>query len=740
MDKENISPLQFIKGVGPKRAKALLAESIETTTDLVNYYPRTYIDRTAVASLQALSIQLRQENFFQNDIDANSFLFQKEVLVIAQIKNIKEHTYGKNRKMLKLNLSDSSGGRAEIIFWNYTTYYSKIYKQGETLVISGKPEISYDGKVSFSHPDIEFFDPEDESSYSQGGILPIYKLTDKMKSAGINIKWLRKIIASVLDNEIKLINENLPDYLTRPNNLLNKKTAIKNIHFPESSDYLEKAKMRMKFEEIFYFEVFLALQKKYIKVFDNGLKMEKKGYRIKELVQTLPFKLTDDQKKVWREILDDLESGEPMNRLLQGDVGSGKTIVAILAMLKVIDNGFQTAMMAPTEILAEQHYHTLKKFLEPLSVKIVQLVGGQKTKMRREVLEKISSGEADIICGTHALFESEIEYKNLGLIIIDEQHRFGVVQRADMKELAVKSLQDKSISPHIFVMSATPIPRTLSLTLYGDLDVSTIKEMPKDRKPIKTKVVFESQLKQVYDFISSKVQKGFQAYIVYPLVEKSEKLELKSATENFEYLQNEIFPNFKCGLLHGQMFWYQKEEAMKAFLNKEYQILVTTTVVEVGIDVPNATVMLIQNAERFGLSQLHQLRGRVGRGSEQSFCFLATKDNYQYQFKRNLKPEEEPKAAYIRLKTMEETTDGFQISEVDMKLRGPGDILGTRQSGLPSFKFLSIINDTEVIEFARNAAFDIVEKDPQLRNPENRLIRDTLFNNKILSKNYYGIA
>jgi ATP-dependent DNA helicase RecG len=427
-----------------------------------------------------------------------------------------------------------------------------------------------------------------------------------------------------------------------------------------------------------------------------------------------------------------------MNRLLQGDVGSGKTIVALLTMLAVIDNGCQVAIMAPTELLAEQHCYSIKRFAEGLDVNIIELTGGQRKKYRREVLETIASGEANIIIGTHAMFESSVEYKNLTYIVIDEQHRFGVDQRAEFIKLSRLSLSEGK-SPHILVMSATPIPRTLSLILYGDLDVSIIRELPTNRKPIKTKIVFDSEIQKVYDFIRKHISEGEQAYIIYPLVEKSDKMELKSAVEFYEKLNNEVFPDLKCALLHGQLLWYEKEDVMNAFLNKEYDILIATTVIEVGIDVPNATVMIIEDAERFGLSQLHQLRGRVGRSEKQSYCLLVTKDKFSYELKRTYKGENEKIVAIVRLRTIEGTTDGFEIAEMDLKLRGPGDLMGTRQSGLPDFKFIDLTSDLDVITLAKKEAETLLKSDPLLQKQENKIIRYYLqfLTNK---QNYYNIA
>jgi len=422
--------------------------------------------------------------------------------------------------------------------------------------------------------------------------------------------------------------------------------------------------------------------------------MLEKSLRARQLLERLPFELTSAQKRVLREIIADLQRAEPMNRLLQGDVGSGKTIVAVLAIVYAVDNGFQAAIMAPTEILAEQHFHTFQRYLEPLGITVVQLVGGQKQKLRRELLEQIASGKASVIVGTHALFQQTVEYHRLGLIVIDEQHRFGVMQRAALRERAMQSYQEAAVAPHILVMSATPIPRTLAMTLYGQ-------------------------------FVREQVRQGYQAYFVYPLVEQSEKLQLKSAVEHYEYLQQKIFPDLRIGLLHGQMFWYEKEDVMRAFKNREYDILVATTVIEVGIDVPQATIMVIENAERFGLAQLHQLRGRVGRGAAQSYCFLVTKDHFRYHLAaRNATAERN--ATVVRLRTMERTTNGFEIAEVDLQLRGPGDLLGTRQSGLPEFRFVDLVRDGDIISAARREAFAIVERDPQLRTPPYRSLREEL--------------
>ncbi len=735
MKDKRLDELQYIKGMGPKRAEALVKEGILTPKDLLLYFPRSYIDRNAMSSLAQLTTQLSKSQ--ANDIFQGDVVVYNEYTVVGRIYAKNLTVIGKNRTMLKVNIRDNTG-TANIIFWNRTQYFEKIYQSGQLIAVSGKPEIDKYGVLSFSHPDIDIIDSEDEKLYHKGAILPKYRITDNMSSNGLTIKNIRQIISNILDKEISKITETLPDLILKKFSFPTLAETIRNIHFPDSKEKLEKSRFRVKFEEILYFLLNVEITKKAIKSTDSGFVINSKSKTARLLYDKLPFKLTTDQKKVIREIAEDMESGKPMNRLLQGDVGSGKTIVAVLTMLMVIDAGYQVAFMAPTEILAEQHFVNLKNYLSEFGIEIVQLVGGQKVKARRIILEKIADGTANMIVGTHALFQSEVKYKNLAYVIIDEQHRFGVQQRADLINLAKQSFDQKSYIPHTLVMSATPIPRTLTMTAYGDLDVSVIRSMPKNRKPIITKIRFESNLGEVYDFVRQQVKLGFQIYIVYPLVEKSEKLALKAATEHYEFLKEEVFKEFKCGLLHGQMFWYEKEDTMKAFLNREYDILVATTVIEVGIDIPNANVMIIENSERFGLSQLHQLRGRVGRGADQSYCLLLTKDDFRYPLSSKSKIED-TKAVFTRLKTMTETTDGFKIAEVDMKLRGPGDIMGTKQSGLPEFKFIDLVNDPEIITLAKETAYEILETDPHLRKEEN-----LIFKNNVLKysskKTYFDIA
>ena len=735
-----VEKLQFIKGVGPKRAASFVKEGLKTTYDLLTYFPRAYIDRSGANSIKQAAIHLMKQSTIDVNQTISDFSLSPEITIIGRIISINEHSFGKSRKMLKIVLNDGSGISANIIFWNRINFFKSYYKTGMVLAVSGKPQQDKFNSITYTHPEIDVIDEEEEDIYKAGGILPKYRISENMANAQIALRTMRVIMQNIIASDLKFVVETLPNDIRINFGMPDIRETIKNLHFPESNEQLERARFRIKFEEIFYFMIRIELNRQKIKTVEKGLIIQTKSVLARKLYDSLTFELTPDQKRFLREAAEDMQSGNPMNRLLQGDVGSGKTIVALLTILMVVDNGFQCCFMAPTEILAEQHYKTLSNYLEPLGVKVIQLVGGQKTRVRNNALEHIMNGSGQVIVGTHALFQSEIEYNKLGLIVIDEQHRFGVEQRADLIKLSRKSHDGEPVMPHVLVMSATPIPRTLTMTVYGDLDVSIIKTMPKNRKPILTKVAFDSQLDEVLDFLRGEIKKGRQAFIVYPLVEKSEKLELKAATEHYEHLRTEVFPDLKCGLIHGQMFWYEKEDSMKAFLAREYDILVATTVIEVGIDVPNASVMIIEDAERFGLSQLHQMRGRVGRGSEQSYCFLITKDKFMYKFKSGADESSERTSAIVRLRTMQETNDGFKISEVDLKLRGPGDVLGTRQSGLPDFKYLDLINDADIISSAKHAAGEILKDDPKLEWKKNEIVKEQLFKRFGRDKSFINIA
>ena len=747
----HFTPIQFLKGVGPKRAEAFHSLGIRTTLDLLRYIPRAYLDRSTLFSLSDLAESLRKQSLFsdENDVLLSDINFRNEATVIVKVKSIQKREFASGKKILVAIIKDDSPQTAEMVFFQRIPYYEKILREDELYVISGNPEFEQRfRKLQFHHPNIEKINEEDEELYNRGVILPQYPMTKELKSAGVWMALIRRLAITALESDGEKIEEIFPEDIRKRNSLQECISAFRALHAPTNLREIAAARYRMKFEELFFFEMVLALRKRGTRVQEHGVFIEPRSKKARELLDKLPYELTNAQKRVLNEIATDFRSGNPMNRLLQGDVGSGKTIVSVFAMLMAIESGYQTLIMVPTEILAEQHFRSISALLEGMDVRIVQLVGGQKKKVRSSVQDEITSGKAQIIVGTHALFggmtkkeETLLEYHKIGLIVVDEQHRFGVEQRAKLRSLAMKSHgQENPPVPHTLVMSATPIPRTLSMTLYGDLDVSVINEMPKDRKPIKTKVVFESDLPKYFEFIRAEVRKGRQAYIVYPLVEQSEKLELKSAVEHYEHLWNSVFQDMKVGLLHGQMLWYEKDDTMKAFKNKEYDILVATTVVEVGIDVPNATVMLIENAERFGLAQLHQLRGRVGRGAEQSYCFLATKDHFRFHIGK--KPEElsAARATVVRLKTMEDTTDGFQIAEVDLKLRGPGDILGTRQSGLPEFKYTDLISDGDIITVARKEAFAMIDDDPHLRKPEHARIKDALKETYMKEHGFFDIA
>lgn len=720
----DVLPLQFIKGVGARRAEVLAKEGLTTPSDVLLFVPRGYIDRSAVPSIAALQESMRVPDLWVGSADILTRVIS-EVAFVATVVSVREQTLGRGRKVLKASISDGSGTVASLMFWSYTEYYKRTLKVGDSYVVSGRPD--YDSKwnqLTFHHPELEHIDEAQQEEFRSGIILPNYRLTQGMRNAGITIRLLRNIVAEVLERTLPDIVDPLPAYLIKKFSFVEKALAFRLLHFPSSLSDVDAGRKRMKFEELFFFELMLATRHAKRREKRSGPVFAPRSARARALVDQLPFELTAAQRRVIHEIVQDMSGGVPMNRLLQGDVGSGKTIVALLCMLNAVDNGHQALLMAPTEILAEQHVNTIRALAQDHDVKVVQLVGGMTKKQRDAALREIASGDAQIVIGTHALFEATVEYRNLGLIVIDEQHRFGVAQRAELRRLGMNSL-DGGVTPHILVMSATPIPRTLSMTLYGDLDVSVIDELPKHRKPIETHIVFESKLDRVLLFVREQVALGRQAYIVYPLVEKSDKVLLKSAIDHHQKFQDEVFPDLKVGLLHGQMKWIEKETIMRAFLKREYDVLVATTVIEVGIDVPNATVMLIENAERFGLAQLHQLRGRVGRGAEQSYCFLATKDHFRYATSSK-GSEDERAACVVRLKTMEETTDGFKIAEADLSIRGPGDLLGTRQSGLPEFRFANLVTDGPIIEQARDEAFALIARDPGLKQPEHTRSREAL--------------
>jgi ATP-dependent DNA helicase RecG len=708
------TPIQYLKGIGPKRASALKSAGVETVRDLLYYFPRDYLDLSTVVPIA----HLRSYN-------------EQYVSIVGAVKSF--DVIGRlPRQRFELRLGDATGVMP-LVFFRSLQYYRDAFTVGETIAVSGKVTM-FRNKPQMVHPSIDRLstDTDDEEGKEgflhTSGIVPKYSSSEDLRTVHLDTKGFRRILKSAVDQYIEFVNEFLPQGLKERLTLLPLKDALRTIHFPESHASLENSRRRLKFDELFLLQLLLALRKTKYHIEQPGIAFNVESKLARKLVDSLPFKLTKAQVRVIKEIAEDMKPSKPMNRLLQGDVGSGKTIVALLAMLIAIENGYQTAFMAPTEILAEQHFRTMAKLLNNLPVNIRLLVGGQSKRLREDVLEDIRRGTANIVVGTHALIEEGVDFANLGFIVIDEQHRFGVSQRLALKEKGIQS-HGQIVHPDILIMTATPIPRTLSLTLYGDLDVSTIDELPKNRRPIKTILKIETQRQSVYKFIREEVQNGRQVYVVYPLIEESEKLDLKAATEGYEHLRKEVFADLKIGLLHGRMSSDEKDKVMESFVTGEINILVATTVIEVGIDVSTASVMVIEHAERFGLSQLHQLRGRVGRGVEQSYCILMAPNWMSNLVKRSSQVTmidgEETERAKVerRLATMVETTNGFKIAEIDLELRGPGDFWGTRQSGLPELHIANLLTDNEILTLARREAFNLITNDPHLRHPDHQTLR-----------------
>lgn len=681
--------IQFLKGVGPKLGDLFNRHGVKTVKDLLYHFPRAYEDRRAARNIASLKA---------GDI----------VSLKAQIVNVSSYNMGKSsRKIFDVIIKDSSGQiRCKYFRVPYKGYFER-FKNFQEVRVIGKV-IDYRGRTEFHHPDIKDIEPSEElNGELQDALIPIY-----IETEGLSSLKILKLIQSVFQQIQEWPNEKIPFDIMRSCDLISEQQALLKIHQPDSDSaslfqtFKSPAHRRIIFEEFFWLELFLAFKK-------SGLKSEK-GFifnnpenKIKQLLNNLEFKLTNAQLKAFAEIKQDFSVGKPMNRLVQGDVGSGKTLVSFLAALKAQESGFQTCLMAPTEILAEQHFRTAEKLLAPLGVKVGLLTGKSKTKERKEISEKLAQGDLDLLIGTHALIEEWVQFYNLGLVIIDEQHRFGVAQRSILKS--------KGTSPHFLIMTATPIPRTLAMTVYGDLDVSIIDEMPVGRTPIQTRVINEAKRLQALNFMVEQITKGRQAYVVYPLVEESEKIDLKNATDEFEKLKHQ-FPKVRFGLLHGKMKPIEKEAIMNEFRNHQIDILISTTVIEVGVDVPNATLMMIEHAERFGLSQLHQLRGRVGRGLHKSFCVMIM----------GYAVSEETRT---RIEFMEKTTDGFKVAEFDLELRGPGEFMGARQSGLAGFKMAHLIRDFDLLKLARDQAFLLLKKDPLLKRIEHKYLREELLRN-----------
>ncbi len=739
------TPVQFLKGIGPKRSEQLERVGVRTLFDLLLYVPRRYLDRTAVVTIRDLRRQAADAEIpGMTSAAADAAPARRDYTVVGRVRSFRVIGFGPKARFV-LVLADETASM-QCVWFGGVRYWRDAFHVDETLAVSGQPAL-YRGVLQIVHPDLDRLAPPDSRDSSgpmfgddgsfadqgevdwskalnTGGNIPLYPSSQELARVGLDSAGFRRVIGAALRAHLGSVGETLPPGLLSERKLVPLRTAIGDAHFPKSDGDLAAALRRLKYEEFFYFQVKLALKRSLLRESTEGVAFNVRSALARKLVDALPFSLTRAQVRVVKEISADMEAPRPMNRLLQGDVGSGKTIVALIAMLIAADNGFQAAFMAPTELLAEQHFRTLAALTHGLPVAVRLLVGGQRSALRRDVLEDVRSGTARIVVGTHALFEKEVEFAALGLVVIDEQHRFGVVQRSEMRQ--------KGRNPDVLVMTATPIPRTLSLTLYGDLDVSVIDELPEGRRPVRTVLKSEEEKETVVSFVRDQVRLGRQAYFVYPLIEESEKLDLKAATVYVEDLRKKAFPDLRLGLLHGRLPAEERERVMGSFLRREIDILVATTVIEVGIDVPNATVMVIENAERFGLSQLHQLRGRVGRGAAQSFCILVTKRWVAGRAARHgdprsmLEAQDEARLAERRLATMVQTTDGFRIAEVDLELRGPGDFFGTRQSGLPEFRVANILTDSSILSDARHDAFAIVTGDARLSLPEHRMIATRL--------------
>jgi ATP-dependent DNA helicase RecG len=677
-----ITPIEYLKGVGPKRAELLKKElKIFSFGDLVHYYPFRYIDRSHFHKVADL-------------IELNGPAQLK-----GRIVGMMETGVGKSKRLTAQFQDDS--GMINLIWFKGGKWIKNAIKVNEDIVIYGRPK-QFGGKWQIPHPEMS------KPSAIEKGFQPVYSSTEKLTANGLDTRGIEKLTAVLLSQISGQIEELLPVSVCKENRLISREDAIIEIHKPTNSQKAEQARIRLKFEELFFLQLELLVRKKITLQKSKGVKLELVGDAFNTFYKNhIPFELTGAQKRVLKEIRHDLNTGHHMNRLLQGDVGSGKTLVALLIMLLGIGNGFQAALMAPTEILAIQHFESISKLMEKLNVRVALLTGSTKKKDRVVLHEALKSGEIDILIGTHALLEDVVQFKNLGIVVIDEQHRFGVAQRARM-------WKKNELPPHVLIMTATPIPRTLAMTFYGDLDVSVIDELPPGRKPITTVHRYDAHRLRVFGFMKEEISKGRQVYIVYPLINESNALDFNNLMDGFEAIQRAFpMPEYNVSIVHGQMKPGDKEFEMNRFARGETQIMVATTVIEVGVNVPNASVMVIESAERFGLSQLHQLRGRVGRGAEQSYCILMTGDEIS-------------KDSIKRMKTMVRTNDGFEIAEVDLQLRGPGDLLGTQQSGILDLKIANLSKDGQLVQLARAVAKSILLKDPNIEAVEHKGIRSKL--------------
>ncbi len=682
------TPIQYVKGVGPKLARLLEKKGIRTVEDGLYFLPRTYEDRRYLKRISQLQVGKKETGV--GDILISGMVFYQN----------------RRKRVFEVVVGDSSGTITLKWFHGNERSLKERFKKGRRLVFSGEVRW-FNHQKEMLHPDVEIIEGDlEEDSLHFKRIVPIYSETE-----GLSQRTLRRLMKGIVEEYSDALKSPIPTHILERHNLIDFSEAFRRVHFPPDGESVEKLRLhrsdghrRIIFDEFFFLELGLALKKRGVAL-EKGISFKTEGRLAKRLLQTLSFQLTPSQERTLSDILADMERPHPMNRLIQGDVGSGKTIVAVLASLYVVESGYQTAMMAPTEVLAEQHYFTIHRWVNPLGVQVALLTSRIKGTEREEIYGRIRRGEVQMVMGTHAVIQEQVEFHRLGLAIIDEQHKFGVIQRGLLKK--------KGEHPHVLVMTATPIPRTLAMTLYGDLDISLIDEMPPGRMAVETKVYPESARARAYQIVEKEVNQGRQAFIVYPLVEESENLDLKDATRMADCLQKEIFPSFRIGLLHGKMRSDEKEAVLLKFQERKIDILVATTVIEVGIDIPNATVMVIEHAERFGLAQLHQLRGRIGRGPYPSKCLLLA----QYGSSEE---------ARLRLKAMEETNDGFKIAELDLELRGPGEFFGIRQSGLPDFRVAHLLRDTLILMEARDEAFRLVSEDPDLQQPSHWALKKAL--------------
>ena len=690
--------IQYLSGVGPSRKKILGEElGIFTYGDLINNYPYKYVDRSKVYTVHELTGDM------------------PFVQIVGKILSFETFQMGPRKERVVAHFSDGTG-IMDLVWFQGGKYAKQTYQIGVEYIVFGKPTV-FNNRINVTHPDI---DRADTLELSTMGMQPYYSTTEKMKKRGLNSRTLEKLIRSLLE-KLPPLPETIPDFITGPHYLISRDEALRQIHYPKTAKEMERARLRLKFEELFYIQLNILR-------YASDQRRKYRGYIFSQVGEVfnsfyqnnLPFPLTEAQKRVIREIRKDMGSGRQMNRLLQGDVGSGKTLVALMSMLIAIDNGYQACIMAPTEILAEQHLQTMMGFLKDMDLRVALLTGIVKGKRREEVLEGLLDGTIQILVGTHAVIEDTVQFARLGFVVVDEQHRFGVAQRA--------KLWSKSMNPpHVLVMTATPIPRTLAMTLYGDLDVSVIDELPPGRKPVRTTHVFDTRMTTLYDGIRQQIREGRQVYFVFPLIEESEKSDLKNLEDGFEVLK-QAFPEFRLSKVHGRMKPKDKEEEMQKFVKGETQILVATTVIEVGVNVPNASVMVILDAQRFGLAQLHQLRGRVGRGADQSFCILVTPYKLSEETRK-------------RIDIMCDTNDGFRIAEADLKLRGPGDLEGTQQSGMAfDLKIADIARDGQIVQMARDEAQKIIDDDPECASPRYAILWNRLNELKKTNINWAAIS